>query len=159
RELPERRVAASATNSQALPFEGLRVADFTTFWAGPIVGHFLAALGAEVLHVESIQKVDGVRLHSLRPLTEDSWWEWSPLFHGTNTNKKSVTIDLSRPRGVEIAKKLLERCDVMVENFSPRVMEQLGLDYAAVRQLNPALIMVRMPAFGLTGPWRNRVAF
>ncbi len=155
RASPRRPRAASAR----LPFEGLRVADFTMFWAGPIVSHFLAALGAEVIHVESIQRPDGIRMFSLRPLTEPDWWEWSFIYQGTNTNKRGLTLDLSRDEGRALARRLARECDVVIENFSPRVVEQLGLEYASLAAENPELVMVRMPAFGISGPWRDRVGF
>jgi crotonobetainyl-CoA:carnitine CoA-transferase CaiB-like acyl-CoA transferase len=142
-----------------LPFEGLRVADFTAFWAGPIVGHVLAMLGADVIHVESAARPDGMRFQSARPLGEDQWWEWAPLFNGANTGKRGLTLDLQQPRGRELARQLIARCDVMVENYSPRVLDQWGLGYEELRALRPDLILVRMPAFGLTGPWRDRTGY
>jgi crotonobetainyl-CoA:carnitine CoA-transferase CaiB-like acyl-CoA transferase len=96
---------------------------------------------------------------SVKPPTEDQWWEWAPIFHGTNTNKRSVTIDANAPAGLALAKRLIASADVVLENFSPRVMEQFGLDWDVVHALNPAAVMVRMPAFGLDGPWRERIGF
>jgi crotonobetainyl-CoA:carnitine CoA-transferase CaiB-like acyl-CoA transferase len=142
-----------------LPFAGLRVADFTAFWAGPIVGHYLAMLGADVIHVESAKRPDGIRSHTVRTVQDDQWWEWAAMFHGPNTNKRDVTIDMDSDRGRELARRLIARCDVMIENYSPRVVEQWGLDYPAVRQLRPDIVCVRMPAFGLTGPWRDRTGY
>ena len=80
-----------------LPFEGLRVLDMTSFWAGPSCTHVLAKLGAEVIHVESTARPDGTRLIAGVPITEDQWWERSPIFSGLNTNKKSVTLDIRNP--------------------------------------------------------------
>ena len=142
-----------------LPLAGIRVADFTAFWAGPLAAHVLAGLGAEVIHVEGPRRPDGIRMNTLRRLTDDAWWEWSPLFCGANTNKRGVAVDLSTPEGHEIALRLLTTCDVMIENFSPRVVEQLGLGPDAALAVNPRLVVVRMPAFGLGGPWRDRVGF
>ncbi|MEO3760161.1 CoA transferase [Mycobacterium sp. B14F4] len=139
--------------------EGLRVLDMTSFWAGPSCTHALALLGAEVIHVESTARPDGTRLIAGVPITEDQWWERSPIFSGLNTNKKSVTIDIRSERGVELLRKLVATCDVIVENYTPRVLDQIGLDFDAVQQLRPDAIMMRMPGFGLDGPWRDKPAF
>lgn len=148
-----------ADSSNELPLAGVRVADFTGFWAGPLAGGILAGLGADVIHIEGPKKPDGIRMNSIRPMTEDRWWEWSPLFCGANTNKRDLTVDLSVPEGREIALRLLATSDVMLENFSPRVVDQLGLGPDAARERNSQLVVVRMPAFGLSGPWRDRVGF
>jgi crotonobetainyl-CoA:carnitine CoA-transferase CaiB-like acyl-CoA transferase len=142
-----------------LPLAGVRVADFTAFWAGPLAAQILAGLGAEVIHIEGPKRPDGIRMNTLRKLTDDQWWEWSPLFCGANTNKRDMAVDLSTEAGHEIALKLLATCDLMIENFSPRVVEQLGLAPEALLDVNPRLTVVRMPAFGLSGPWRDRVGF
>jgi crotonobetainyl-CoA:carnitine CoA-transferase CaiB-like acyl-CoA transferase len=141
------------------PLAGLRVIDFTAFWAGPFVTHTLAALGAEVIKVESIQRPDGMRFASTRPPTHDRWWEWSALFQGFNLGKRGITLDLGQARGLELVKQLIDGADAVVENFSPRVMDNLGLRYVDLAARNPRLIFVRMPAFGLDGPWRDRVGF
>ena len=143
----------------ALPFAGLRVLDFTMFWAGPFVGHFLATLGADVIKVEAIQRPDGIRFASTAQPTSDRSWEWSAMFHGMNAGKRGITLDLSRPRGVELARALAARADVLVENFSPRVLDNVGLRWDELARDNPGLVMVRMPAFGLDGPWRDRTGF
>jgi crotonobetainyl-CoA:carnitine CoA-transferase CaiB-like acyl-CoA transferase len=145
--------------SATLPFEGLRVLDLTTFWAGPSCTHMLALLGAEVIHVESTRRPDGTRLIAGIPATEEQWWEKSPIFSGLNTNKKGLTLDLHTPRGRELLNRLIETSDVVVENFTPRVLDHLGLDFAAVQALRPDAIMLRMPGFGLDGPWRDNPAF
>ncbi|MGO9456862.1 MAG: CoA transferase [Acidimicrobiales bacterium] len=142
-----------------LPFEGIRVADFTAFWAGPIVGHFLAMLGAEVIHVESVRRPDGIRGHTVRTTEDDRWWEWTPSFHGPNTNKRGVTLDMSSDQGRALARRLIERCDVVLENYAPRVMDQWGLNEGSVLRLRPDIVFVRMPAFGLSGPWRERTGY
>jgi crotonobetainyl-CoA:carnitine CoA-transferase CaiB-like acyl-CoA transferase len=145
--------------TKPLPFNGLRVLDMTTFWAGPCGTHFLAMLGAEVIHVESTRRPDGTRLIAGIPITEDQWWEKSPIFEALNTNKKGLTLDLQSPRGRELLRELIATCDVVVENFTPRVLDQIGLDFAAVQAINPAAVLVRMPGFGLEGPWRDNPAF
>ncbi len=142
-----------------LPLEGIRVADFTAFWAGPIVGHFLAMMGAEVIHVESVKRPDGIRGHTVRSTEDDQWWEWTPQFHGPNTNKRDVTLDMAAEEGRALARRLVSVCDVMLENYAPRVMDHWQLGWPDVSALRPDLIFVRMPAFGLSGPWRERTGY
>ncbi len=146
-----------ARTEPSLPLYGLRVCDLATYWAGPVASCLLSALGADVVKVESIQRADGMRYVS--GLRRDDWWEWSPLTHGANTGKRSVTLDLSSGDGLGLAKRLVEMSDIVIENYSPRVMENFGLGWDEVHRLNPGAVMVRMPAFGLTGPWRDRTGF
>ena len=153
------RPPPSSGDGGGLPFTGLRVLDFTMFWAGPFVGHFLAVLGADVVKVESIQRPDGIRLASTQQPAAERWWEWSAMYHGINAGKRGITLDLSRPRGLVLAKALIAKADAVVENFSPRVLDNLGLRYEDLARENPRLVMVRMPAFGLDGPWRDRTGF
>lgn len=154
-----RPLATGNSISAAMPFEGVRVLDMTSFWAGPSCTHVLAMLGADVIHVESTARPDGTRLIAGVPITEDQWWERSPIYSGLNTNKKSVTLDIRTERGVDLLRRLVETCDVVVENYTPRVLDQIGLDFGAVQQLRPDVIMMRMPGFGLDGPWRDKPAF
>lgn len=144
---------------RSLPFHGLRVLEFTSFWAGPLVGQFFAMLGADVIHVESTAHPDGFRSNTLRAVSDDLWWEWSPAFLGANTNKRGLTLDLQRDAGRDVARRLALRCDLVLDNFSPRVLEQWGLDYASLSRDHAGLILLRMPAFGLSGPWRDRIGF
>jgi crotonobetainyl-CoA:carnitine CoA-transferase CaiB-like acyl-CoA transferase len=81
------------------------------------------------------------------------------VFNGANAGKRGITLDMTRPEGLALAKRLVGWADAVVENFSPRVMEGFGLDWPAVAASNPRAIMVRMPAFGLSGPWRDRTGF
>ncbi|MDX1884307.1 CoA transferase [Mycolicibacterium sp. 120270] len=155
----QNRAQLSVSAQGALPFEGVRVLDMTSFWAGPSCTHVLAQLGAEVIHVESTARPDGTRLIAGVPMSEDQWWERSPIFTGLNTNKKSVTLDIRKPRGVELLHRLVSTCDVIVENYTPRVLDQIGLDFDTVARLRPDAIMMRMPGFGLDGPWRDKPAF
>ena len=141
------------------PLAGLRIVDFTAFWAGPSATHSLAAFGAEVIKIESIQRPDGIRYSGGMRKDVDDWWEYGWVFHAMNTNKRSVTLDLQSDAGLALIKTLIAQADAVIENFSPRVMDQFGLGADALLDLNPRLVMVRMPAFGLTGPWRDRVGF
>ncbi|MDT5018048.1 MAG: hypothetical protein QOD39_4208, partial [Mycobacterium sp.] len=153
------RIRAETSVSALLPFEGLRVLDMTTFWAGPSCTHILAMLGADVIHVESTRRPDGTRLIAGIPVTEDQWWEKSPIFSGLNTNKKGLTLDLQSAAGRDLLTRFIATCDVIVENFTPRVVDQIGLDFAAVQAVRPDAVMLRMPGFGLDGPWRDNPAF
>jgi crotonobetainyl-CoA:carnitine CoA-transferase CaiB-like acyl-CoA transferase len=157
---PSRDEACIAESAERrLPLDGIRVLDFTAFWAGPSATYMLAALGADVIKVESIQRPDGMRFASTRPPSVDQWWEWGPVFHGANANKRAITLDMNQADGVALARRLVAASDAVVENFTPRVMENFGLTWEAVHELNPAVVMVRMPAFGLDGPWRDRPGF
>jgi crotonobetainyl-CoA:carnitine CoA-transferase CaiB-like acyl-CoA transferase len=141
------------------PLAGVRVVDFTAFWAGPAASHSLGAFGADVIKIESIQRPDGIRYSGGMRTDVDDWWEYGWVFHAMNTNKRSVTLDLQSEDGRKLVKDLVRQADVVIENFSPRVMEQFGLGADALLELNPKVVVVRMPAFGLTGPWRDRVGF
>ena len=144
---------------QALPLSDIRIADFTAFWAGPVATQFLGALGADVVKVEGVRRPDGMRFSAGRPPTWDQWWEWGPVFLCSNNNKRGVSIELGTEAGRAVALKLIAASDLVIENFSPRVMENFDLQWDAVSAANPRAVMVRMPAFGLDGPWRDRVGF
>jgi len=144
----------------ALPLAGLRVLDVTGWWAGPSAAHILAALGAEVVHVESTSRPDGVRLvGGMMAAHYPQWWEASPHFMHVNTDKLGITLDLSHPKGFALLERLIGWCDAMLENFTPRVLENFGLTWERVQELNPSAVLMRMPAFGLSGPWRDHPGF
>jgi crotonobetainyl-CoA:carnitine CoA-transferase CaiB-like acyl-CoA transferase len=140
-----------------LPFEGLRVVDLTAFWAGPFASWLLGALGADVVKVESIQRPDGMRFVNAK--RNDALWECGSIYHGANPNKRGVTLQLDTPEGRELLLRLLADADLLIENYSVRVMEHFDLDWPLVHAHNPRLVMARMPAWGLDGPWRDRVGF
>ncbi|WP_059017804.1 CoA transferase [Mycobacterium sp. M26] len=152
-----RRAGAGAPDT--LPLSGIRVLDLTTFWAGPSCTHPMALLGAEVIHVESARRPDGTRLIAGVPVTEEQWWEKQPIFAALNTNKKDITLDLATERGRELLTRLIATADVVAENYTPRVLDQLGLNYPALQRIRTDVIMLRMPGFGLDGPWRDNPAF
>ncbi|MBP1821631.1 CoA transferase [Mycobacterium sp. OAE908] len=143
----------------ATPFAGLKVFDLSTFWAGAYLTCYLGAFGADVIKVESIQRPDGHRYSGSLLRNSDDWYEIGPLWQGTNLNKRAITLDLTTEVGRELALRLAADADVVVENFSPRVVEQFGLDYDSLIKVNPGVIMVRMPGFGLEGPWRDYVGW
>jgi len=150
------RARAGEGGSQ-FPLAGLRVIDMTAFWAGPFATTYLADMGADVVKVESIQRPDGMRFAG--SVRNDCMWEWSPVFAGTNLGKRDLTLQLDSEEGLALLKRLIADADVLMENFSARVLENFGLSWEVVRELNPRLIMVRMPSFGLDGPWRDRTGF
>jgi len=144
----------------ALPLRGLRVVDMTAWWAGPSATHMLAALGADVIHVESAGRPDGMRMVGGMLVGRFAdWWECSSFFLAANANKRGVAIDLRDARGREALLRLLERSDALVENFTPRVLDAFDLGWEAIHRRNPRAILVRMPAFGLSGPWRDHTGF
>ena len=153
------RPVAGGDDGADLPLAGIRVVDLTAWWAGPCATQALAFLGADVIKVESVTRPDLMRFASVMRPGDPQWWEWGPLAHAANTNKRGITLDLSRPEGREVALSLCGSADLLFENFTPRVMDQFGLDWNRLQQANPRLSLVRMPAFGLDGPWRDRPGF
>lgn len=141
-----------------LPLAGLKVLDITSWWVGAAATHYLALLGAEVIHVESTSHPDGMRLTGAAFGRED-WWEWGHMFAAANTDKLDLTLDVGTAEGRALMVRLIEWADVVAENFSPRVMENWGLDREGVLAINPRVVYLRMPGMGLAGPWRDRVAF
>ncbi|CAA0136648.1 putative CoA-transferase [Mycolicibacterium vanbaalenii] len=158
---PRRHGAFSALppSDVTQPFAGLKVFDLSTFWAGAYLTCYLGAYGADVVKVESIQRPDGHRYSGSLLREGDDWYERGPLWQGTNLNKRDLTLDLSSETGRELALRMAAEADVVVENFSPRVVEQFGLDYDSLVKVNADVIMVRMPGFGLEGPWRDYVGW
>ena len=141
----------------ARPLAGVRILDLGTFWAGPVTASFLRVLGADLVKVESHVRLDGMRWAA--GYQRDHLWEWSPGYHGANPGKTLVTLDLTTDAGQEVLGTLLDTADVVIENFSPRVMDSWGVTWDAVRRRNPRAVYLRAPAFGLDGPWRDRVGF
>src|SRR3954451_1113303 len=134
--------------------EGVRVVDFTQFEAGPSCTEALAWLGAEVVKIENPGRGDpGRRLRPGQP-DDDPWY-----FHQFNANKKSVTLNLKSPRGLEIVKELLKKADVTVENMAPGTIERLGLGYDLVKELNPGIIYCQVKGFGAGSPYEKNLAF
>jgi len=128
------------------PLDGVRVLDFTWVVAGPVATRILADLGADVIKVE-------------RPNATDFGDRRGGLSGTLTRGKRSIVLDLTDPRGLDLARRLATVSDVVVDNFSARVMPNLGLDYADLCQLRPDIICVRMTGFGLTGPSRDHVSY
>lgn len=153
------RITTGAEGAPRLPLEGIRILDATAWWAGPSSTHILAALGAEVIHLESTDHPDGARMAAAAFAAQPQWWERSGMYLATNANKRGLTLDLSSPEGRGLLFGLVQCSDILVENFSPRVFDNFAITWDAVSEHNPRIVMVRMPAFGLDGPWRNNVGF
>jgi len=133
---------------------GVKVLDLTHYIAGPYCTKMLADYGAEVIKVEKPGQGDGGR--RLMPFyKDDPRPENSGFFMYLNTNKKGITVNLKSEAGKAIFKQLVKETDILVENFSPRVMPSLGLDYITLEQINPRLVMVSISNFGQTGPYRD----
>ena len=143
----------------SMPFADVKVLDLTTFWAGAYLTCYLGAFGAEIVKVESIQRPDGHRYSGAWAYEGDRWYERSAMWQGTNLNKRDITLDLTSDEGRDLVRRLVRDADVVVENFSPRVVEHFGLDYESLIELKPDVIFVRMPGFGLQGPWREYVGW
>jgi crotonobetainyl-CoA:carnitine CoA-transferase CaiB-like acyl-CoA transferase len=158
-EAAEMVEAAAGDKVTRRPLAGYRVLDCTAWWAGPEATHVLASLGADVIKIESVTRPDLMRMATVKAPSEPQWWEWGGIFHPVNASKRGVTIDLSRPAGVQVFERLVRDADAVVENYTPRVMEQFGLGWDRLKEVNPGLVMLRMPAFGLDGPWRDRTGF
>src|SRR5688572_4773919 len=135
------------------PLQGIRVLDFTRVLAGPAASLALADLGAEVWKVEPPGTGDDTRLFP--PFRENV----SHYFLSVNRGKKSIVIDLKADAGVALARDLACKCDVLLENYRPGVMDRLGLGYEALSAINPRLIYCAISGFGMTGPLRDRPSF
>ena len=133
------------------PLAGLKVADFSMGWAGPLCARTLADLGAQVVKVESADHPDWWRGWDANE-ADRAAMETKHNFLGVNRNKRGVAIDLTTSEGLAQAKALIARADVVVENYAAGVLEKLGLGPAVQRALRPGVISLTMPAFGATGP-------
>ena len=131
-----------------LPLQGIRVVEFSHMVMGPTCGLILADLGADVIKVEPAKGGDNTRKLP---------GSGAGFFISFNRNKRSLALDVKSPRGLAVAKKLIARCDVLIENFRPGGMEAIGLGYEAVKPLNPRLIYCSLKGF-LSGPYENRAA-
>jgi benzylsuccinate CoA-transferase BbsF subunit len=142
-----------------LPLEGVRVADFTWVWAGPFCTMHLAYLGAEVIKLESQARLDLTRRLPLPPTGMKPGVDRSGFFNQWAHGKKSLLVNFTKPEGIALAKKLVKKSDVVVENFATGVMDHLGLGYEELRKIKPDIIMASISGFGHTGPQRNYMAY
>ena len=152
-----------------LPLEGVRVIDVSMWFAGPMASRLLADMGAEVIKIESLRHIDpwrgpakvSARMRERFPnrVFSEKPYNCSAGFNLQNRNKYGITLDLDTPQGKEIFKKLVSIGDIVLENYSPRVMANFGLDYPVLKEVNPQIIMMSLPALGRTGPDKDYIAF
>ena len=161
------------TNSK-LPLDGIRVLDITLVWAGPYATQMLADWGAEVIRLEPIDHFQPMargqraRVSNAEVNADTDWhsaypewdpgpmpWNRTPSFNVHARNKKSMTVNLGAPGGQEVFQRLFHVADVLIENNVPTTADKLGISYERAREINPGFIMVRMPGFGLQGPYRT----
>nr|WP_314070325.1 CoA transferase [uncultured Roseococcus sp.] len=158
--LPPAPAVAGDKAKAALPLGGLRVLDLSMGWAGPVCTRTLGDLGAEIIKVEAIQYPDWWRgVDPRQSFFDQKLYEKDVRFAFQNRNKRGITLDLSRPEGAALLKRLVAQCDAVVENYARDVLPKLGLDYAVLRHSRSDLVMLSMPAFGATGPWRDARAY
>lgn len=145
------------------PLEGIRVADFSWFGAGPIAGNTLAAFGAEVVRVESETRIDSLRVVQPFALNPDGSYKTgynvSGYFNNFNAGKLSITLNLNTEKGQEIGYKIIEKSDIFLSNFTPRVIEKWNLRYEQLRDINPRIIAAYSPMQGLWGPHKDFLGF
>jgi crotonobetainyl-CoA:carnitine CoA-transferase CaiB-like acyl-CoA transferase len=141
------------------PLSGIRVADFTWVWAGPFCTLQLAHLGAEVIRVETATRLCVTRLLPPYPRDVAPGPNRSGYFNQYNQGKRSVTLDLKRPEGLAVARRLCAASDIVVENFAAGVMDRAGLGYEVLRALRPDIIMIALSGYGATGPDRDKVSY
>jgi crotonobetainyl-CoA:carnitine CoA-transferase CaiB-like acyl-CoA transferase len=137
----------------SLPLEGVKVLDFTAIMAGPYCTLMLADMGAEVTKIETFPEGDGSRGFDPKVNGE------SYCFAVLNRNKRSLALDLKDARGKEVFMKLARNADIIVENYRPGVTRNLGIDYPAIRAINPDIIYASISGFGQTGPYSRKGGF
>ena len=150
--------AAAAAGSG--PLSGVRVLEFSTAWAGPFAGRCLAFLGADVIKVEAPSHPDswrgsrfgGAARFYPQPGVDGPDSDCNLLFNSQNIDKRSLALDLKRPGALAVFEQLARCSDVILANFTPGVLDRLGIGYPAMSAVNPAIIVAEMPAFGPGGP-------
>jgi len=139
---------------------GIRVLALTQVWAGPLAARLLADLGADTIKIEYHERPDIVRM-MFTPAGDKSQrvFDHGGYFHTMNRNQRGIALNLNSPEGKEAFLRLVKVSDVLIENYSPRVMHNWGLGYDSLRAVNPRLIMVSLSGFGSSGPYRDTVAY
>jgi crotonobetainyl-CoA:carnitine CoA-transferase CaiB-like acyl-CoA transferase len=151
--------AAVAAEPAELPLSGIRVLDVTHAWAGPFGGMQLGFLGADMIKVEGARRPDGTRYVSCDARNLEPRYETGGYFHEWNRNKRSAVVNMDEKAGRALMQELVRRSDVLINNYSARVLPKWGLDWPALHALNPRLVLVTMPAFGSQGPYREFVGY
>lgn len=147
----------------ALPLDGVRVLDFSQVYAGPTCTRLLSDLGADVIKVEGLKRMDITRNFVMPENdSQEDYWNKSGYFLFRNGGKRSLTLDFSEESGgagIDIVKRLVPHCDVVIESFTPHVMAKLGIDYGSLRAIRPDIVMISMSGYGQDGPWRDFAAY
>ena len=151
----------AAESEARLPLEGVRVVDLSWVWAGPFAAMHLAHLGAEVIRCESSTRPDLYRRGGMSNPPDDMEpsLNRAGMFNQWNQGKKSVAVDLSDPRGIDIVKGFVAESDVVVQNFGTGVMARLGLGYEELKRINPRIILASISGYGQVGPYREYLAY
>ena len=141
------------------PLDGIRVLDLTQVYAGPTCTRMLADLGADVIKVEGLTRMDITR-NFVMPENDssDDYWNKAGYFLFRNGGKRSLTLDFSEEKGdvsAEIVKRLVAEADIVAESFRPHVMDKFGLDYESLTKIKPDIIMISLSGYGQNGPWRD----
>ncbi len=136
------------------PLKGIRVVDFSWILAGPLGTRILANFGAEVIRVESRARIDGMRNGVAPDGTPNE--NLGTLYNDANTGKRSLTLDLTTARGIELVRELIATADVVANNYRPGVLERMGLGYDELRAIKPDIVLLNMPGCGREGPWAGR---
>jgi crotonobetainyl-CoA:carnitine CoA-transferase CaiB-like acyl-CoA transferase len=156
----DRPAGPAQTPLRASPaLSGVRVLDLTWVLAGPYMTKILGEHGADIVKVESAHRQDPTRFSPSMRLRPDATPDSSGYFLNFNRNKRSLALNLRTPAGRQLLHRLVATVDVIVENFSPGVLDKWGLTYERIRQLNPRVVLVSMAGVGQTGPWRRQVTF
>ncbi len=153
------RTSDAGHRTSSFPLEGVRVADFTWVWAGPFCALHLAHLGAEVIKVESQARVDFARRLAYYPKDMEPGVNRCALFNQWGQGKKSLLLNLSNEKALDVVKELIAKSDVVVQNFATGVMDGLGLGYEELKKIKPDIIMASISGYGQTGPNRNYMAY
>lgn len=152
-----KRKRPPASSKQSAPLQGLRVLDLSTVFAAPYVGALLSDLGAEVIKIEAPKRLDQLRAGGFGYLVDnhprDAGWNRCSTFQMLNRGKRSVVLDLQTPAGREVLCELVKQSDVLIDNFTPRVMRGWGLPYERLAEINPRLVMMSNTGYGSSGPW------
>ena len=149
----------SPTPNSRLPLAGVRVTDFTWVWAGPFGTMHLAHLGAEVIKIESNARVDITRRLPIYPKGMEAGVNRSGIFNEWSMGKKSLLLNVAKPKGMEIIKELIKQSDVVVDNFATGVMDNLGLSYDELKQIKPDIIVASISGFGHSGPRKKYMGY
>lgn len=158
---------------KATGLRGIRVLDLSRVWAGPLAGRMLADMGADIILIEAPQTLEKEVLEESKTRREagarmpiypdgdpgDEPWDRQGLYNDFNRNKLGIVLDLTTPEGQDVFKQLVKISDVVLENYTPRVMANFGLEYPVLSEINPSIIMISMPGYGNTGPYRDYPAF